>query len=350
MTEHLLVLILIVEGGVVGTGIGWLGGHVAVVSGRRRRDAAALRRARELIRVAVLEGSSAGAAVRAFRELPLRNGVAVLLELSATVSGAALLRLRYVADAGGMISRAHRWSRSPRWWLRLRGLRLLGQLGITPTPPQRFFDDPHPGVKAAAADCVVAPVPPEVVVRMLRMLDHRDAQCRFSAKAGLFRIGRDAAGAIGDYLDDDDAPALGAVLEVAVALGDSAFTGSALRLSAAPDPVVRRAATSLLARTGGDIAGPRMVALLTDPDTGVRTAAAEGAGELGHWPAAPVLAAALGDPAWPVRYAAAVALRSIGPPGNVYLRRAAGSGDPLAAEMAQQVLALPDVAMSVVGG
>lgn len=351
MTQQLLILVLLVEAGVVAVGLGWLAGHVAVISMRQRRDTEALRLARELVRGAVLDGSSTGAAVRAFRDLSLKNGVTVLLELSATMSGAGLDRLRYVADAGGMITRAHRWSRSRRWWLRLRGLRLLAQLGVTPTPPHRFFDDPHPAVKAAAADCVVAPVQPEVVARMLAMLDDADAGCRFSAKAGLFRIGRAATDGVRAYLATDTAPALGAALEVAVALGDPAFTESALRLSAASDPPVRRVAASLLARTGGDIAGPRLVLLLgePDPDAGVRVAAAEGLGELGHWPAAPVLAAALRDPVWTVRHAAAVALRRIGPAGAVYLRRAAGAGDPLAADIAQQVLVLPEGAMSVVG-
>lgn len=349
MTEDLLILVLVIEFGTVGIGIAWLAGQVARTARRNRREAEGLRRARELTQLAAVEGSSTSAAVTAFRGLSVDNAVAVLLELSTTVSGAALPRLRYVADAGGMVSRAHAWSRSPRWWLRLRGVRLLGQLGITPTPPLRFFDDGHPGVKAAAADCVVAPVQAEVVTRMLAMLADRDAQCRFSAKAGLFRIGREAAGAVGDHLAADDAPALAAALDIAVALGDPAFLGPALRLSGTADPVVRRAATTLLARTGGDVAGPRLVQLLADPDAGVRVAAAEGAGELGHWPAAPVLAAALGDGHWAVRSAAAVALRRLGPPGTVYLRRAAGSRDAVGAEIARQVLAFPIGAMSVVG-
>jgi HEAT repeat protein len=350
VTEQLLVVVLIVEAGVVVFGLGWLAGRIVVVSARQRRDAEALRRARELVRGAVLGGSSAGAAVRAFRELSLSNGIAVLTELSHSMSGACLVRLRYVAVAGGMAARAHRWSRSRRWWLRLRGLRLLAQLGIVPTPPHRFFDDPHPAVKAAAADCAVAPVPPEVVARMLAMLDDPDAGCRFSAKVGLFRIGRDATDSVLAYLTADARPALAAALEVAVALGDPAFAESALRLSAAPDSTVRRAAAALLARTGGgDIAGPRLLDLLGDPDAGVRVAAADGVGELGHWPAAPLLAAGLRDPVWTVRLSAAVALRRIGPAGAVYLRRAAGSGDSIAAAIAQQVLALPEGAMSVVG-
>jgi hypothetical protein len=348
VTDRLLVLVLLAEAAVVLGVLLALVGRVAVTSRRRRRHADALRGARELLRLAVLGEAPPDRAVATLRLLPLDRGLAVLLELATSVGGAGLERLRQIAEAAGVCARARGWCRSRRWWRRLRGLRLLAQLGADRAALPRFLDDPHPAVRAAAADAVAPPVPPQVVARLLTMLDDPDTLCRFSATAALLRAGRGGATGVCDYLDADRVPQPVAALAVAVTLADPRFVRPALRHSTAADPAVRRGATALLARTGGDPVTARLTQLLGDPDAGVRAAAAEALGELGHWPAAAVLADALRDPAWDVRCAAAVTLRRLGPPGRLYLRRSTGSADPFAADIARQVLALPEGAMSVV--
>jgi hypothetical protein len=65
-----------------------------------------------------------------------------------------------------------------------------------------------------------------------------------------------------------------------------------------------------------------------------------------HWKAASLLASRLRDSAWRVRRAAGLALRSIGAPGTLFLRRALKGDDAFAADMAQQVLDLPAAAAS----
>jgi HEAT repeat protein len=63
-----------------------------------------------------------------------------------------------------------------------------------------------------------------------------------------------------------------------------------------------------------------------------------------HWQAASQLADRLRDQAWRVRRAAGLALRSIGAPGALFLRRALKGEDAFAADMAQQVIDLPQAA------
>jgi hypothetical protein len=63
-----------------------------------------------------------------------------------------------------------------------------------------------------------------------------------------------------------------------------------------------------------------------------------------HWQAASQLAEGLRDRAWHVRRDAGLALRSIGAPGALFLRRALKGDDAFAADMAQLVLDLPDAA------
>jgi HEAT repeat protein len=74
----------------------------------------------------------------------------------------------------------------------------------------------------------------------------------------------------------------------------------------------------------------------------VRAAAAASLGRLGHWPAATELARMLRDPAWIVRSQSALAMRRLGSPGHLLLRRALDDRDRFASDIARQVLDMPE--------
>jgi HEAT repeat protein len=63
-----------------------------------------------------------------------------------------------------------------------------------------------------------------------------------------------------------------------------------------------------------------------------------------HWQAAAQLAQCLQDSTWRVRRDAGLALRALGAPGALFLRRALKGNDAFAADMSQQVLDLPAAA------
>jgi HEAT repeat protein len=107
---------------------------------------------------------------------------------------------------------------------------------------------------------------------------------------------------------------------------------------------VRTAAANLLGAIGGPESAARLIELLKDPESLVRAAAAHGLGRMQHWPAAAQLADGLQDSTWRVRRDAGLALRAIGAPGALFLRRALKGSDLFAADMAQQVLDLPAAA------
>ncbi|MBV9108435.1 MAG: HEAT repeat domain-containing protein, partial [Gemmatimonadetes bacterium] len=101
-------------------------------------------------------------------------------------------------------------------------------------------------------------------------------------------------------------------------------------------------AAALAGAIGGDALVRRVEGLLDDPDASVRAAAAAALGHLGHWPAATRLAAMLRDPAWVVRSQSALAMRRLGSPGQLLLRRALDDRDRFAADIARQVLDMPE--------
>jgi HEAT repeat protein len=107
---------------------------------------------------------------------------------------------------------------------------------------------------------------------------------------------------------------------------------------------VRTAAANLLGAIGGAESAARLIELVKDPDSLVRAAAAHGLGRMQHWPAAAQLAECLQDSTWRVRRDAGLALRALGAPGALFLRRALKGNDPFAADMSQQVLDLPAAA------
>jgi HEAT repeat protein len=63
-----------------------------------------------------------------------------------------------------------------------------------------------------------------------------------------------------------------------------------------------------------------------------------------HWQAASQLAEAMRDRTWRVRRDAALALRAIGAPGALFLRKALKGDDAFASDMAQLVMDLPEAA------
>ena len=133
-------------------------------------------------------------------------------------------------------------------------------------------------------------------------------------------------------------------LRVAESVAEPSFAPAAQRLSRADDIGIRVAAAKLLGAIGDAAAAERLMEMLGDEESQVRAAAANALGRMQHWQSGSLLSECLRDSAWRVRKEAGLALRAIGAPGALFLRRALKSDDRFAADMAQQVLDLPAAA------
>jgi HEAT repeat protein len=282
--------------------------------------------------------------INALRRIPRDAQVAAFLEASRNVTGTGKERLRFVAGEVALLDRARKLCESRLWTRRLRGARVLARMDVADPVIEKLLADPNPAVRAQAAEWGATHPTPSTISIMLTMLADPATQARFAVQDSLLRMGATVADPLASFLETHSGLPAESGLRVAESLAESRFLPAALRHSGSEEVGVRTAAANLLGAIGGAAAAERLVELLMDPDSLVRAAAAHALGRMQHWPAASQLAECLRDSTWRVRRDAGLALRALGAPGALFLRRALKGNDPFAADMSQQVLDLPAAA------
>ena len=341
----LLNWVLVGEGGIVVAAIVFYLLH-GVWLRRRSLDDQAMRTAgrASLARLLAPTGAVSEHDVASLQRLPIRIQIPMFNELSKNVAGAQKSTLRELARSLGLVARAKRECTSRRWPRRLRGARFLAQLGEPDPLVLSLLRDRHPAVRAQAAEWAGSDPTPEVVTAMLELLADPATLSRFAVQDALLRMAEPMMVPLAEYLVVREGPAALAGLRVAAATGDGRFHEIALHFShdEAPDGEAAAASAELLAAIGGAEAASRLVAMTSFQAERAQVAAIRGLGRMRHWPAATRLAAMLEHPRWKVRHASALALRTIGAPGVLLLRRARTGESVAAAEIARLVLDLPD--------
>ena len=297
-----------------------------------------------LARLLAPHGAVSARDVESLRALPIRIQIPLFNELSKNVAGAQKSTLRELARSLGLVARAKRECTSRRWPRRLRGARFLAQLGEPDPLVLSLLRDRHPAVRAQAAEWAGSDPTPEVVTAMLELLADPATLSRFAVQDALLRMAEPMMVPLAEYLVVREGPAALAGLRVAAATGDRRFHEIALHFShdTATDGEGAASSAELLSAIGGAEAASRLLAMTAFEAERAQLAAIRGLGRMRHWPAATRLAAMLEHPRWKVRHAAALALRTIGAPGVLLLRRARTGESVAAAEIARLVLDLPD--------
>jgi len=282
--------------------------------------------------------------IDALRRIPRDAQVAAFLEASRNLTGTGKERLRFVAREVMLLDRAQKLCVSRLWTRRLRGARLLARMDVADPLIEKLLGDTNPAVRAQAAEWAATHPAPSVISIMLGMLADPATQARFAVQDALLRMGSTITDPLATFLESQSGLPAESGLRVATSLAEPRFLVAALRHSASDEVGVRTAAANLLGAMGGAESAARLIELLSDPESLVRAAAAHGLGRMQHWQAAAQLAECLRDPTWRVRRDAGLALRALGAPGALFLRRALKGNDPFAADMSQQVLDLPAAA------
>jgi HEAT repeat protein len=299
------------------------------------------RAARDSVAVLITSGAVNVEELQALAAQPNDVQVIAFLEISRNVTGTGKDRLRFIADKVGVVDRARLLCEDKRWTKRLRGTRILSRLDVPDPLVLRLLADPHPAVRAQAAEWAAAQPSEQVISAMLGLLADPATQARFAVQDALLRMGGVIAAPLAAFLETHTGKAAEAGLRVAESVAEPSFAPAALRLSRSEDLGIRVAAANLLGAIGHAAAAERLIEMLKDGESRVRAAAARALGRMQHWQAASALFDGMRDSAWRVRKESGLALRSIGAPGTLFLRRALKCDDRFAADMAQQVLDLP---------
>jgi hypothetical protein len=283
--------------------------------------------------------------IQTLTRLPHRVQITAFLEVARNLSGASKERLRFVAQQVGLLDRARKLCTNWLWTRRLRGARILTSMDVPDPLVLTLLVDRHPTIRAQAAEWAAAQPSVPVITAMLRLLADPATQARFAVQDALLRMGSVVAGPLATYLERNSGRAAETGLRVAESLAEARFASAALRLSRTDDVGIRTASAKLLGAVGGAPAAERLTELMRDDASEVRAAAAQALGRMQHWQAGSLLADGLRDSTWRVRRQSALALRALGAPGALFLRRATKGEDRFAADMAQQILDLPAAAV-----
>jgi hypothetical protein len=341
---ELLTAIVILQVGLAVLLLALTFGHSRLVRLRTRRHGPQVQEATEALARLLAADGPVDEAVVATTALPVSVQIEVLSVLARSLRGEQRTQLTRVAEGSGLAAQARDWTRSRRGRIRLRGVRTLLRVGATPEDVHALLADPWPPVRVDAARLVIARPEVASVEGLVGLLADASPAVAFAAKDSLVRCGVAAEPAVAAHLarSDTDAAVRAALLEVAVHVAGPRHLGLTEQHRDDPDPRVRLDVARLAAAVGTREGVAVLMSLLDDEDEQVRAGAAEGLGHVGHWPATPRITALLADPAWGVRHAAGRALRRMGAPGALYLRRALADPDDFARDMARQVLDLPD--------
>lgn len=316
-------------------------GHGVWAAWYRKRSYPLLVLARKAL-VTALEAEEIPTAERnQLSALSARLQIRIFVNIAPSLGGVQRQRLAALAREMNLTVQATSRCQSRFWWRRLQAAQLFTLLGggLDAMPP--LFRDRHPAVRAQAAEWAVDYPSAQNIDSLLSLLSDPIGLCRFIAQDSLLRMGNTVIEPLVHYFSHHVGPKV-AALQVAEGLADPRFFAPALVLCRDESPRTRALAATLLGTLGGSKGVEVLTSLLADAAPEVRAAAARMLGKLHHWPAAARLAGLLRDQTWIVRQTAGLALRALGAPGQLFLRRFCADADHFAADMARQVLDLPE--------
>lgn len=343
LTHTWVWIVLGVEGAALAGCLSLLLGRTAWLRWETFRWERKIHEARAALIRALETGQVPGDVLAVVHALPRRIQLTLFINLAEHFSGTQLKALTNIARRGGIVQHGEKLCRSRRWSRRIRGIRFLTALGEGDDIIPSLFHDPSAIVRSEVAHWAADHPRAVIIDHILRTLTDADGFCRFAAHNALHRMGAAAVEPLERYLASQTGTALERGLAVAASLGHEAFADLAGKLVAHSNPTIRKLALDILAKSGSLQSAPLVIDRLNDPASPVRQAALRTLGHLRCWQAAPAMGRLLEDPFWAVRQEAGTALRSLGAPGILMLRRELSHSDRFAADMARHMLDLPSM-------
>ena len=260
----------------------------------------------------------------------------MIQRLATDFSGDVDRRLRDLVLTAGLAHPIRSRLRSRSWRRRAQGA-ALGSL-LPEGDPLRLspLNDPHPTVRARAAESLEESDVVRCVDTLVDLLDDDVRAVRFAAQQAILRSDSRIVPALQRYLSSPDRPGIVWALEIAANLPDPRLASPIRDHMASSDPNRRAIATEAIVPWLDD---PQiLIDRLHDADADVRATAARAAGMARAEQLATHVGRLLSDQAWDVRQQAGLALAAMGPAGLMTLRVHLQDPDLYARDMAALVL------------
>jgi HEAT repeat protein len=211
-------------------------GHAARAAWREARARPLLERGRQALASIGVNARVDRVDMELLRVLPQRLQVRLFVELLPSMAGTQRQRLAAIAHEIGLVAAAERMCYSRRWWKRLRGVRLLTAVGGGRQVVPDLFHDRHPAVRAEAAEWAGQHPDPQIVARLVKLLETPEAVGSWVLRDSLLRIGTPVIPVLAEYLETHSGAQAEPALEVAAGLAEPRFAAAAERLCGDPEP------------------------------------------------------------------------------------------------------------------
>jgi hypothetical protein len=296
-------------------------------------------RARRALALVLFEDEETAATVfNDLRAVPRSLLLDIMQNVAVDLGGAAYDRLRAVVLDAHLARRIRRLGRRRAWRKRVQAAHLEHLLPDDDPNRTRLLHDPHPLVRARAAECMQREDVVARIATLLELLDDSVRVVQVGAQQALLRGDARIAEALCEYLWSGSRRGSSIALEVAASLPDPRYGPVIVHHASDPDPQ-RRAMVARALGSGATLESlDTLVLLLDDDDAVVRAAAASAVASLHATELVTRLGAMLSDASWMVRRAAGRALDALGPSGAVVLRAHLFDDDRYARDMARQIL------------
>ena len=262
----------------------------------------------------------------------------IMQNVAVDLGGAAYERLRAVVLDAHLARQIRSLGKRKAWRKRVQAAHLQHLLPDDDPHRLDLLNDPHPLVRARAAECMQRDDVVAHVQSLIALLDDPVRVVRVGAQQALLRGDARIAEALCEYLWSGARLGTSIALEVAASLPDPRYGPVIVHHARDPDPQ-RRAMVARALGSGATLESlETLTSLLDDDDATVRSAAASAVAALHATELVTRLGAMLSDPSWTVRRAAGRSLDALGASGRVVLRARLFDDDRYARDMARQIL------------
>jgi HEAT repeat protein len=262
----------------------------------------------------------------------------IMQNVAVDLGGAAYDRLRAVVLDAHLARRIRSLGKRRAWRKRVQAAHLQHLLPDDDPRRMRLLHDPHPLVRARAAECMQRDDVVAHVETLVMLLDDPVRVVRVGAQQALLRGDARIAEALCEYLWSGARTGTSIALEVAASLPDPRYGPVIVHHASDPDPQ-RRAMVARALGSGATLESlDTLKNLLADDDANVRAAAASAIAALHATELVTHLGVMLADPSWSVRRAAGRSLSALGASGRLVLRAHLFDSDRYARDMARQTL------------